>query len=320
MPATEIRDFTEGCHRSTSAGPGGRGLHLLPEAESGEWISPVYRTSGPFDWAVASWNGDGERMEVQLRVSAATGWSTWFSFGSWSPAGERMSGPEQEVPGVGRLLTDTLLLTNRSRAWQVRVLLKGAAVRRIFVATAIREHRGPDEPDRSVWGRELAVPTYSQMIYPGGGAVWCSPTALAMVMAHWGVELSIPDQVAPGVYDLVYDGHGNWPFNTAFAGAHGLEAWVDRLPSLGDLERWIGRGVPVVCSVHYQRAWMEGAPIDLTDGHLLVVRGFTDHGDVIVNEPAAPDDAAVRMVYKREQFARAWLDRGGVVYIIRAEA
>lgn len=26
-----------------------------------------------------------------------------------------------------------------------------------------------------------------------------------------------------GVYDWIYDGHGNWPFNTAFASTFGYE-------------------------------------------------------------------------------------------------
>jgi hypothetical protein len=157
------------------------------------------------------------------------------------------------------------------------------------------------------------------MVYPDGGRVWCSPTSLAMVMAFWGKRVSIPDEVVPGVYDSQYDGHGNWPFNTAYAGAHGFVAYVHRLPGFGALERWIAAGVPIIASVAYARSWLENAPIDQTAGHLLVVRGFTSQGDVVVNDPAAPHDEEVPRVYRREQFRRAWLDRGGVVYIIHPE-
>lgn len=66
----------------------------------------------------------------------------------------------------------------------------------------------------------------------------------------------------------------------------------------------------------YDRSWLPNAPIARTAGHILVVRGFTPEGDVIVNDPAAPSDPEVRRVYRRELFRRAWLDRSGVVYVL----
>ena len=43
-----------------------------------------------------------------------------------------------------------------------------------------------------------------------------------------------------------------------------------------------------------------------TNGHLMVIRGFTPSGDVIVNDPASrliASDAAVENVFDRQQFA-----------------
>lgn len=315
MPLTRIDDFQVGQHHGTSAMLGG-GL----AAAAGEWLSPEFRGAGPLNWAVAAWNARAGRVEVQIRVATPGGWSPWFSFGSWSPSGERRSIRDQVVPGVGKLDTDTLLLERPVQVWQVKVRLsEGATVARLFIATALREHRSPDDPRRAAWGCEIDVPAYSQMIYPNGGNVWCSPTSLAMVMAHYGTTHSIPDQVAPGVYDSVYRGTGNWPFNTAYAGAHGFAAWVDRFPGFAELEDCIIARTPVIASVSYSDEWLENAPIGQTGGHLLVVRGFTAAGDVIVNDPAAPQNETVRRVYKREQFRRAWLDRGGVVYMVRPE-
>jgi hypothetical protein len=50
----------------------------------------------------------------------------------------------------------------------------------------------------------------------------------------------------------------------------------------------------------------------------VVIVGFTAGGkQVIVNDPASPDDAHVRHVYDREQFERAWIPAsGGIVYVI----
>jgi hypothetical protein len=54
-----------------------------------------------------------------------------------------------------------------------------------------------------------------------------------------------------------------------------------------------------------------------SDGHLLVVRGFTRNGNVITNDPAAIADSAVRIVYPRGALERAWQrGSGGTAYII----
>lgn len=318
MSISSISEFSTGQHQGTCPGRHG-GLYLAEGAVSGEWVSPAFTAPKPFVWAVASWNGQGRGIEVQVRVSGPAGWSPWFSFGRWSQGAERHSLPLQEVPGVGRLDTDTLHLEAPAAAWQLRVMLEEASVARLFLSTAGAHEEQDDKPLRTAWGIDLPVPCRSQMVYPDGGRVWCSPTSLSMVMAFWGRWESIPDQVVPGVYDPVYQGHGNWPFNAAYAGSRGFVAYVDRFFSFADLERHIAAGLPVIASVAYQKAWLPNAPIDQTAGHLLVVRGFTDQGDIIVNDPAGASDDEVRRVYPRDLFRRAWLDRSGVVYLIWPE-
>lgn len=318
MAISSISDFSAGQHQGTCPGRNG-GLCLAAGALSGEWVSPAFTAPQPFVWAVASWNGRGRVIEVQIRISGPDGWSPWFSFGRWSQEADRRSLPVQEAPGIGRLSTDTLLLDSPAATWQMRIQLEEAAVSRVFLSTAGAHKEQSDAPFPAAWGIDLPVPCRSQMVYPEGGRVWCSPTSLSMVMAYWGRWESIPDQVVPGVYDPVYQGHGNWPFNTAYAGSRGFVAYVDRLFSLTELEQRVAAGLPVIASVAYQKAWLPNAPIDQTAGHLLVVRGFTDQGDVIVNDPAAASDDGVRLVYRRNLFRRAWLGRSGVVYLIWPE-
>jgi len=54
-----------------------------------------------------------------------------------------------------------------------------------------------------------------------------------------------------------------------------------------------------------------------TNGHLLVIVGFTASGDVISDDPASASDDTVRHVYDRTEFERAWLTAtGGIVYVI----
>jgi hypothetical protein len=189
-------------------------------------------------------------------------------------------------------------------------------------------------------GVELAVPAYSQAIHAGeypeldnGGASWCSPTSTAMIVAYWGTGPTADDtawvnpafadpcvdHAARQTYDEAYGGCGNWPFNTAYASGFGLDAFVTRLRSLREAERFLRAGIPLSASIAAGPGELAGYPhAHGTAGHLVVVVGFTAEGDPIVNDPAAPASEEVRRVYAREQFERAWLrGSGGVVYVIR---
>jgi hypothetical protein len=102
------------------------------------------------------------------------------------------------------------------------------------------------------------------------------------------------------------------------------------LGSLRGVERFIRAGIPVVTSITFGRGQLSGAPISATNGHLVVVVGFTAKGDVVVNDPAARSRAGVRRTYARGQFENAWLQRypsggslrgsGGLAYVIRDRA
>ena len=193
----------------------------------------------------------------------------------------------------------------------------------------------------------LDVPTYSQENhigdypeYDNGGEAWCSPTSTSMVVASWGrgpspadyswVTDKFPGHTDPQVdyaarhtFDYTYDGAGNWPFNTAYAGEFGLEGFVTRLRNLDEAEQFIKAGIPVVTSVAFEKGELDGAGYG-TNGHLMVIVGFTKEGDVIVNDPAShliPSDDQVRTTYDRQQFSNAWIGHtGGIVYVIRPDS
>jgi hypothetical protein len=158
------------------------------------------------------------------------------------------------------------------------------------------------------------------MVYPDGGRVWCSPTALSMVLAYWqryrGPAEQLVRRTVRGVYDRAYRGHGNWPFNTAYAATQGLQARVTRFESFRDVERWVAVGVPVVVSYAWARGELPGAS-GSSDGHLAVVVGFDGSGRPLVNDPAARTNARVRRTYPRATLERLWLRHsGGTVYLV----
>ena len=193
----------------------------------------------------------------------------------------------------------------------------------------------------AAWGVELDVPTHSQQLhrdtfpeFAGGGEAWCSPSSSAMVLESWGlgpgdkeyawVPQDAPDptvvHAARSVFDYGYGICGNWIFNTAYAGRFGAEAFVTRLRSLTEMETLVAAGIPVVATVRFADGTMPGAGYG-TQGHLLVIRGFTDSGDVIVNDPASHrirSNDEVRVVYGRADFERVWLSASaGIVYVVR---
>jgi Peptidase_C39 like family len=289
---------------------------------SSTWVSPWCEVGFEFDDLVASWAATTPRGSW-LEVSAqARGTRGWHSLGSWS-SGPRP--PHRSSPaGDPEVDTDVWHPTGGASAYRLRVALHGpAGVHRIgAVVSAGRPRTTPSSPLRR-GGRVLDVPRLSQMTYADeGGRGWCSPTSVAMVLSHAGTLPSGTDipAAAREVFDPAYDGTGNWSFNTAWAAGLAGRAFVTRLHDLRDVERLVDAGIPVVASVAYPDGALSGAPTRGTDGHLLVIRGFTATGDVVTNDPAAPTERSVRRTYDRGQLERAWLDgSGGAVYVVHRD-
>ena len=175
---------------------------------------------------------------------------------------------------------------------------------------------------------ELAVPPRAQLDYADGPNI-CSPTSVSMVLAYWQARTGDPqlapfaerravaEIATPRVYDPAYDGHGNWSFNTAFAGSLGLDAAVARFGSLAELVPWLQAGVPVIVSVAWRAGELANAPIPASRGHLLVLAGFDTGGRAIVADPRGDTEAEVRRLYDAAELERAWqANSDGTVYLI----
>ncbi len=332
---------------------------------SGTWTSPWVTPGFSLTELIPSWQaltpgGSSIRVEVRGRTSERTG--TWDSMAHWAFTDRRVqraSGTSQ-TDDLGKVSYDTWV-TGGVSAYQVRVTLlrpSGSADQPTVEAVQAMASRLPnvssvatsdvgDAPNPAL-GKVLAVPRYSQMIhegeypqYDGGGEAWCSPTSTTMVLAYYdalpprssyawvndGYDDPEVAHAARRTYDKTLSGTGNWAFNTAYAGGYTSQSFVTRLRSLREAERFIAAGIPLVASITFGRGELDGAPISSTNGHLLVVVGFKDNGDVVVNDPAAASNSGVRRTYDRGQFEDAWLKRyasgsslrgsGGLVYVIR---
>ncbi len=362
---TSGTEVTDGVIRlSTPAGVSGG-------QEFGRWTSPWRDLAFGFTELIASWEARTPRatsVVVEVRGRDAAGrTSSWDTLGTWARDDTHLrrtsSGPQTD--DLASVAYDTWESHDSDglTSFQLRVTLRrpqGArAVPTVDVIGAVAS-RLPSTSDVSTstpnkksgaLGTVLDVPRYSQMAhagtypeYDGGGAAWCSPTSLTMVLDYLGalprpssyawVKDGHPDpvvvQVARQVYDVGLGGAGNWPFNTAYAATRvgtdategGGGAFVTRLRSLRQVELFIAAGLPVITSVRFGPGRLSGAPINSTNGHLMVVVGFTEDGDVVVNDPASPTRSGVRRTYDRGQFEDAWITRsgsagsGGIAYLV----
>jgi hypothetical protein len=303
----------------------------------GEATSPIITT--PFDYkeAIASWNAvtpTGSWIEVQFSAQYGTTWTKWYTLGIW--ASDTSTIARHSVNGQsdtdGTVYTDTFVsLAKRTtpNAFQLKLRLfsvDGTSVATIRNASLAYSLSAPSSATASagnpaLWNTLINVPECSQMVYTDGGEVWCSPTSTSMVLGYWNND---PGPCEPrvraavsGVYDWIYDGHGNWPFNTAYAATQSYEAYVARFTSLERAEEYVAEGVPVVMSVAWGKKDLTGASVASTAGHLLVLVGFDANGNPIINDPAAASDAEVNRTYLRSEFEPLWLtSSGGTVYLI----
>lgn len=300
---------------TTEAGEGRRQL-----------VSPLVDPGMAWDQLVVSWNwvgqgSDGLTIEAQVAYPDAE--TKFYHVGDWTFTPGRVarqSGPKQQ-DAQGFLDTDTLCVTRKDGKVRLRLTVDANWEQRLtFLGLSFCDTAAPPRPadaKSEAWGRSLEVQERCQGDYPEGASSWCSPTATSMAMNFWSNTLGRPEldhgvrETAAAINDPNWPGTGNWPFNTAFAGSHsGIRAYVARLASVADLERWILAGVPVPASVSYNLLKGEDKP---GNGHIVVCVGFTEAGDLIVNDPGRRQ---VRRVYPRAHFIRAWADSHNTAYLI----
>ncbi|MGH7279840.1 MAG: C39 family peptidase, partial [Candidatus Rokuibacteriota bacterium] len=183
-----------------------------------------------------------------------------------------------------------------------------------LVALSASDGAGPAH-DGGGRATRLAVPALTQMTEPEAVRLRiCSPASVAMVLRYWGHAPSVA-AVAAAVFHPAHDLYGVWPAAIRVAARYGIAGYLLRFPDWGAAVWCLAQGMPLIASIRYAEGEVEGAPIGRTDGHLVVVTGC-DGETVLVNDPAALTVREVPRRYRLEQFRRAWLDRGGVGYVL----
>lgn len=260
---------------------------------------------GPTREAIVSWNARALEGALELRVNAADGrTSAWLPYVRYESARRAsLDGRDTFV----RIKTDRVSSDVDVVSFGIRAT---GDVDAVFVSTP---DYGAPSPIVALPALDLAVPALSQYVSSHTNERgWCAPAALAMLLAYRGYPLDVP-VVASEVFDAAYGGTGNWTFNTAFAGTLGFRAAVVHLRDLGHAHAFLADDVPLALSLAWEAGALRGAPLERSAGHLVILRGFDENGDAIVNDPALPDVVAK---YARAEFESAWLGHGGIAWAI----
>ena len=294
--------------------------------------SPVIHADITFNEVVVSWNADlpeDAYLEVAAQAIYPQVTTKYYSLGVWSKNSTR--GPRHSQAGQkdadADVSTDTLLLRRPAKDLQVRLTIskpgKSSKKTLRFLGISLADSNAtpaPLPPCQEAWGKTVPVPERTQMIYPNGSAL-CSPTTVSMILGYWAKTLHRPSldrpvpQVAEAIYDTVWQGTGNWPFNMAYAGSFSqIRAYVSRLSDVAELEAWIARSLPVGLSLDYDRLRAKGPG---PNGHLVVLVGFTETGDPIINDPGTSEH--VRKIFPRKNLIDAWACSRNTVYLIYPE-
>ena len=303
----------------------------------GEATSPAVPAAFDFDELIPSWNAatpTGAWVEILVRAQLDGRWTKWYNAGVWASGLETVQrhSVRAQADDDGTVSVDTLVISLKKAvtdAYQFKVRLfsvDGVATPALRYMSAAYSPKAPRDVTPSAgnpayWNTLLDVPECSQMVYEGGN-VWCSPTSTAMIVSYWtdytGPCSDAVYAAVNGIYDWVYDGTGNWPFNAAYAGNYGLQGSVRRFASMNEIEYWVAQGVPVALSYAWNKGELTGAAVSSSAGHLSVVVGFDGAGNPIVNDPAAAADEDVQRTYLRSELEPLWLENsGGVVYLIK---
>jgi len=294
-------------------------------------LSPELKSKIKWDELVLSWNATlspNSSLKFEARAIYPDKATKYYTMAIWSDNARdnpRESGSHQ-TDKDGNVSTDTLVLEKPCDQFQVRLTLKGHTNHQPvlkFLGIALTDTKTVPlncSANSNAWGKLIDVPEKSQMAYLNGNSL-CSPTTVSMLMTYWAAQLNRPElekdvpEVERQVFDANWKGTGNWPFNTAYPGSFdGMRGYVTRLDDISELEDWIASGLPVGVSLCYNKLRGKNGP---PSGHLVVCVGFTENGDIILNDPGT--SRHVRKTFTRKQFIEAWMNSKRAVYLIYPE-
>jgi hypothetical protein len=298
------------------------------------FTSRIIETAFPFNDVLPSWNVDvpaGAAFTAEIRVGRRAGdfWTPFYFLGTWGRA-ESFKGKHLHDEH-GTINLDYFQSHREYDRVQYRFTLEAGAEgrrpvpRRVGLAysntlnnaeLARKFRKAVDPGPKEQWARRLPVSFRSQFWEsPRIGSLICSPTSVSMVLEYRGVKRPT-EVVADRMYDPAYKLYGNWWRAVQAAYSWGVPGHVERFGDWNAVKRYIANGQPVIASIRINKGEMSHKPERQSNGHLIVIVGFTAEGDVLVNDPVGKTVEDGTATYKRADMEKVWLERGGVAYIL----
>jgi hypothetical protein len=289
--------------------------------EPGRAYTAFPSASVVFQEVLPSWNvevPDGGSFTVDVQVGDEVSTSPWLRIGEWGRVHE--DGGLTEFDG-GRVAIDVFEGERDFSRLGFRIVAHGAPVRLHDFHAVLTDRKGGQDPTTSRGSAagvrfERTFPSRSQRVEdPAIAGRICSPTSVAMVLASKGVDLPTAE-VAAALHDPRHDIYGNWGRAVQGASTLGVRGYLTRISNWQQVRQHLFDLEPLVISIAYEDGELTGAPMDRTNGHLIVVCGLDGEGGVICRDPAADDAASVPRVYAADELERIWMGGNGVAYVL----
>lgn len=299
----------------------------------GTWTGPEIAPPNAFTEFLPSFNvltptDTGATLEFRFKSAATGQWSDFLYLGQ---VGRTQHKPTRlaAVPGFAEVEIDLVTFTAPASAFQARVRLESynfdksvsptlrqlSAVSSLMVPEAAVPQPATQPATLTPPVIDIPVPFRGAMPLPEVlRSECCSPLSASMVMAHLGIDKPVEEN-SLAIYDREHDLFGNWGRAISYAGSLGLNARLTRFRSWDKVYPVIAAGQPLVITIRFKEGEFPSNILPSTNGHLIVLRGFDENGNAIVNDPASTAKGN-RVIYDRDELGRAWFGAGGVAYVI----
>lgn len=314
----------------------GEYIELVDGARTGSLTLPVVQSRFPFNEAIPSWNGwaapdTGFRVWMNpLLTNRAP--CAWFDAGTWGRMSDELT--TRVIPlNCGLYNIDTLQLNSLASGVSVRFDLVRASANlpspRIYLfSLSYTNSTGNQQLARQfgvdrrapVQTARVDVPYYSQVVDRESwiGRI-CSPCSVNMALATYGIRRDT-QTLASEIYDPISDAFGVWHRSVQGASQEGVRGYITRFRTWGQVSNALARGEVVCASIRFERGEVDdpmvrhGRRKNGTNGHLILITGTNADGTVAVHDTASKD-FGVNSIWRQEELAKAWFDKGGVAYV-----
>ncbi len=314
----------------------GSSIELVDGALAGSLTIPMVPVRFPFNEAIPSWNGwtaknTGFRVWMNP-VLANRAPSSWFDAGTWGRVADELT--TRIIPlNNGVYNIDTLLLNTLAEGVAVRFDLVRASADlpspKVFLFALSYTNSTGNQKLANKFGvsrqpqpasASLNIPYKSQVVDRESwiGRI-CSPASVNMALAKFDIREET-QTVAAALYDPVSDAFGVWHRSIQGASQEGVRAYITRFRNWTDVSKEIAQGHVVCASVRFKAGEVQDPMVQYgrrkngTEGHLILITGVRADGTVTVHDTASKD-YGVNSVWRQEELAKAWFDKGGVAYV-----